>query len=55
MRPIDADPIEQALFKQADKSLTKSPYENARICALKNGGGAQHDRHEIYLLPASCR
>lgn len=35
MRPIDAEPIEQALFKQADKSLAKNPYENARICAFR--------------------
>lgn len=35
MRLIDADPIERALFKLADKSLAKNPYENARICAFR--------------------
>lgn len=35
MRPIDAEPIEQALFKLADKSLAKNPYENARVCAFR--------------------
>lgn len=35
MRPIDAEPIERALFKLADKSLAKNPYENARICAFR--------------------
>ena len=35
MRPIDAEPIEQALFRRSDKSLVKNPYENARICAFR--------------------
>lgn len=35
MRPIDAEPIEQELFKRADKSLAKNPYENAKICAFR--------------------
>ena len=36
IRLIDAEPIEQALFKQADKSLAKNPYDNTRICAFRN-------------------
>ena len=35
MRLIDAEPIEQALFKLADKSLAKNPYANAKICAFR--------------------
>lgn len=35
IRLIDAEPIEQALFKQADKSLAKNPYDNTRICAFR--------------------
>lgn len=35
MRLIDAEPIERALFRWADKSLAKNPYKNARICAFR--------------------
>lgn len=35
MRPIDAEPIEQTLLRQADKALAKDPYANARVCAFR--------------------
>lgn len=35
MRPIDAEPIEKALFRRADKALAKNPYANARVCAFR--------------------
>lgn len=35
MRLIDAEPIEQWLFKRADKSLGNNPYEKVRICAFR--------------------
>lgn len=35
MRLIDAEPIEQKLFRQADKAMAKNPYENARVCAFR--------------------
>lgn len=35
MRLIDAEPIERALFRQADKALVKNPYANARVCAFR--------------------
>lgn len=35
MRLIDAEPVEQELFKLADKALGKNPYEKASICAYR--------------------
>lgn len=35
MRLIDAEPIEQTLFRRADKALAKNPYANARVCAFR--------------------
>lgn len=54
MRLIDAEPIEQALFKQADKSLAKNPYANARVCAFRRAFELVMDAPTIESLPSGA-
>ena len=51
MRLIDAEPIERALFRRADKSLAKNPYENAKICAFRRAFELVLDAPTITSLP----
>ena len=51
MRLIDAEPIERALFRRADKSLAKNPYENAKICAFRQAFELVLDAPTITSLP----
>lgn len=51
MRLIDAEPIERALFRRADKSLAKNPYENAKICAFRRAFELVLDAPTITFLP----
>lgn len=51
MRLIDAEPIERTLFRRADKSLAKNPYENAKICAFRRAFELVLDAPTITSLP----